>query len=436
VELSRKVFRASLLVALVVVSAVLGALAIAPGTAGADFVLRTILAFSDFRKAGFFAPPFLIVEPAPDAGPPGVFIPDPAVMPKGWRAIMAFDVDAKIYVVSLYDEAGIVAHQWPVLDPSGFDKFSARNLITPHGLIVGRDGSIIVNSDAIGVLKKIDRCGRQVWRREDWHHHEMSTDDEGYIWSWRGEGSNESSRQWIDRLDPLTGKTVESISLNDEILKSHDDQIAILGVGLAPADSGNPDADIFHPNDVEILTRDLAPHFPMFNAGDMLISLRNLDTIAVIDRRTHKIKWFARGPWRRQHDPDFTETGEISVFNNNFPGYGSHVVDREASSILAIDPATGHIRQILGPEQASFFSQEMGAHSWVTNQVISIVTPFQARVIEFDLAAGDTIFEYNNEIREGVAAHVAMAVWLPPNYFEVDFSNLRCDPINGNNIHR
>jgi len=220
------------------------------------------------------------------------------------------------------------------------------------------------------------------------------------------------------RFDPESGKIIESISLNDEILGSVEDQRAILGMPFAP--DGGSDADMFHPNDVEILSQEMAPHFPMFQAGDILISLRNINTISVIDRKSHKIKWFARGPWRRQHDPDFMETGEISVFNNNFPTYGPSIVDRQASSIMAINPANGEVREILGPDKLLFYSHEMGAHSWISDHVLEIVSPFEGRVIEFDLSAGKKIFSFNNRIRDGVSAHVAMAEWLPPDYFYED----------------
>ena len=56
--------------------------------------------------------------------------------------------------------------------------------------------------------------------------------------------------------------------------------------------------------DVEELGPELADAFPQFAVGDLLVSMRSLNLIAVLDGSTHDVKWWQIGPWHRQHDPD------------------------------------------------------------------------------------------------------------------------------------
>jgi hypothetical protein len=71
---------------------------------------------------------------------------------------------------------------------------------------------------------------------------------------------------------------------------------------------------------VEVLREAVAPAFPMFRAGDVLLSLRNLDTLVVADGRTWRIKWAMTGPFLGQHDPDFLPNGHLMVFDNRGTG--------------------------------------------------------------------------------------------------------------------
>src|SRR5690606_39813819 len=88
--------------------------------------------------------------------------------------------------------------------------------------------------------------------------------------------------------------------------------------------------DPFHPNDAEPLRADMADAFPMFEAGDVLLSMRELNLITVVDIETGKMKWWRYGPWFKQHDPDFQPDGRITVLDNA-TGTG-------ASRVLAIRP--------------------------------------------------------------------------------------------------
>src|SRR5262249_4314806 len=82
--------------------------------------------------------------------------------------------------------------------------------------------------------------------------------------------------------------------------------------GVSPPDplmQSNWDSDLLHANSVKVLSRSLAPKFPLFKPGQVLLSLRNIDTIAVLDRPTRRIVWTSQGLWRKQHDAEFLDNG-------------------------------------------------------------------------------------------------------------------------------
>ena len=85
--------------------------------------------------------------------------------------------------------------------------------------------------------------------------------------------------------------------------------------------------DVLHTNALRVLSSALAPKFPMFKAGQLLISPRNLDALLVLDPDTGKIVWAARGPWRAQHDPSFLDNGHLLLFDNLGSPRGSRVLE-------------------------------------------------------------------------------------------------------------
>jgi hypothetical protein len=85
--------------------------------------------------------------------------------------------------------------------------------------------------------------------------------------------------------------------------------------------------DVLHTNAVKVLSRELAPKFPMFKPGQLLISPRHLDAIAILDPESGKVVWAARGPWHAQHDPSFLENGHLLLLDNLGSAKGSRVLE-------------------------------------------------------------------------------------------------------------
>ena len=168
--------------------------------------------------------------------------------------------------------------------------------------------------------------------------------------------------------------------------------------------------DLFHANDLEVLSAELAPKFPMFAAGDLLVSFRRINLVAVLDGQDYRVKWWSHGPWISQHDPDFTADGLISVYNNN--------TDRGPSNIQRINPATREVSVLPAAAGAGWTSRFMGLHQYLPNGNVFIVSPGEGRAFERS-PAGELVMEFNNVAAPGSKFndHVENGVWLPDGFF-------------------
>lgn len=148
-----------------------------------------------------------------------------------------------------------------------------------------------------------------------------------------------------------------------------------------PPEPPKPDAslsgmtgDILHANSVKVLRRDLAARFPLFKPGQVLISFRHLDALAVVDPATRAVAWAARGPWRMQHDAAFLDNGRLLLFDNLGSPRGSRV--------LEYDPGTQAVPWAYASDGAPFTSLWRGATQRLANGNTLIVDADRGRLFE------------------------------------------------------
>jgi hypothetical protein len=132
--------------------------------------------------------------------------------------------------------------------------------------------------------------------------------------------------------------------------------------------------DALHTNSVKVLTRKLAPKFPRFKAGQVLLSLRSPDAIAFLDVDKGKVVWAARGPWKAQHDAQFLDTGRILVFDNRgLP---------KRSRVLEYDPETQALPWSYTERQGHFYTHEQGQCQRLPNGNTLIVISEMGEALE------------------------------------------------------
>ena len=323
----------------------------------------------------------------------------------------------------LVDRAGRELHYWPI----DFNRLSSGgkspNNVYLHGIEPLRDGSIVVNFDNGDLLARIGPCGEVMWVTEGRFHHVVTQSHDGTLWSWespvhpdpravadaKAAGGNRET-QYLVQLDAATGERLRSVSLERDIIAAH----GLFGQMALRTQENAAQlvycCDPFHPNDIEALPPELAGAFPMFAAGDLLISLRSINLVTVLDRDTLAPKWSSIGPWHQQHDPDFLPDGTISVFNNNM-GLG-------ASQIVVANPATGEHRVAFdGAARGNFYSWRRGRHQQLPNGNIVIAESERGRVIEVN-RAGEIVWAFENVYDATRNGLINDAVVLADDFFE------------------
>ncbi|MEM7048765.1 MAG: arylsulfotransferase family protein [Acidobacteriota bacterium] len=151
--------------------------------------------------------------------------------------------------------------------------------------------------------------------------------------------------------------------------------------------------DVYHSNTIEVFDGRLASASPLFAAGHLLVSLREIDTLAILDPSDGEVLWAQRGPWRRQHQPTPQADGTLLVFDNRgFQG---------ASRLLTVDPASGDLPwQWGGDPPRAFFSREAGSVQRLTNGNLLVTESERGRAFELD-ENGQVVWEFQTPHRAG-----------------------------------
>ena len=175
----------------------------------------------------------------------------------------------------------------------------------------------------------------------------------------------------------------------------------------------NKMADPLHLNDVEPFPLAMTEGF--FKHGDIMISLRNINTVLIFNRQNRKIKFICTGWFIRQHDPDFMDGNTFSVFDNN------NMMAAEPHSRIRIVSAINKSTQVFfeGNTQTPFFSNIMGKHQWLPNGNLLITESRQGRAFEINRQK-KVVWEYRNVIDDGLVGLVEDVQRLPKKDWIID----------------
>jgi hypothetical protein len=282
-------------------------------------------------------------------------------------------------------------------------------------------GHMYPNGDVLGIISqqgifRINRCSELIWFKRGLFHHDISIAADGSIWVLSanfvtrkpGDYAHVATPYYDDVILHLSpdGEVLEEISLLDALYRSHRQGIVLAGKSSYPA---NKHADPLHSNDIELVDAAFAAQHDFADEGDLLISLRAVDSIVLIDRDTKRVKWALTGLFLRQHDPDLQPNGTISIFDNRTdrgqfnkavrtiepPSFGY-------SRLIRFDPVSQRILwQFQGSRDEPFYTSVQGDHQILANGNVMAVETEAGRIIEIDPKTKDIVWEWFNVVKRG-----------------------------------
>ena len=144
--------------------------------------------------------------------------------------------------------------------------------------------------------------------------------------------------------------------------------------------------DILHANSIQVLPR---ARKGLWSAGDLLVSIRELDLVVVMDPASGRIKW-SGGPGvvDHQHEPNLLKNGNLLVFDNGPLA--------RRSRVLEVDPAAKKVVWTYqGTPPGDFFSSIGGSCQGLPNGNVLITESVKGRVFEVT-REGETVWEFYN----------------------------------------
>lgn len=263
------------------------------------------------------------------------------------------------------------------------------------------------NGDVIALIKdkrliKIDKNSRLIWSFSDRFHHDIWIDNNQDIYALKRKAEivseiNEKVRTLVDYYIILSknGIKKEEVSLLKIILNSPYSYIlpSIYDLKFDLKD----ELDILHTNHIEVFNGNLRKKSIIFKKGNILISIRNINTNMIIDKNKKEIVW-VWGPTNLafHHHATLLNTGNILLFNNGL----------EKSEIIEVDPLNYQIKWRY--THKGFFSKMCGSNQRLDNGNTLITESDTGYVFEVT-PDHKIVWEFANpEINE---EGIRMAIW-------------------------
>jgi hypothetical protein len=288
-------------------------------------------------------------------------VPRPDAAQPGLRFIAtAWGAGAGAPTLTLINEEGTVLHEWSIdgteIFPNVPENVKRAEL---HGSVLLPNGDVLFNLDYVGTAR-MNSCGKVEWTLTEKNHHAISRGTGETFWIPAVSQSPERNypgldNPWVDRILHVNaeGDILKDISLL-RVLHENDLERYIAKMRA----TGLRDAT--HLNDVEPLEAKMANEYPLFDTGDLVASLKRLDLVLVFDPATLDVKWYTRGPFIGQHDPDFLGSGWIGLFDNNIDGTKDGAM-LGGSRIVMVRPHTDSMRvPFPAPKSDLFYTKNAG----------------------------------------------------------------------------
>lgn len=325
----------------------------------------------------------------------GVRIVDGDAVQPGLTVIAASWPDGERLVpgLRLIDREGHALHEWRV-DPtevvaeSPTEKRAVEGL-NIHGSYLFRNGDVLVNLEYAGTLR-LDACGQVLWRLPEGSHHSIHRAEDGTFWipgvTSAPRSESPAYPDGVPGLDrPVYHDLILHVSEDGTVLGRTDVLDLLYENGLEwhlAEERRLQDEDPTHLNDIEELPDSLAGEYPGFEAGDLVLSLRNLELVLVVDPESERVKWHASGPFILQHDPDFIGDGWIGIFDNRWDRTRRGTM-LGGSRIVALQPHTDSLKHLFPTARSEpFYTHHRGKWQRLANGNLLMTEEAAGRVVE------------------------------------------------------
>ena len=346
--------------------------------------------------------------------------------------------------IRVIDRDGRIAHSWQPdwfkIWPENSPNIPAGRIpknqpgATLHGVQVLPDGGVLLNFELLSTIR-LDACGAVVWKLDNLGHHTIDLAEDGTIWVPAERFIPRGDTGYGNHSAPLNSWTIQNISMDGEILQTvevleilrRNDLLGLMHLSTLDNAGTLVGGDTVHLNDVEVFPSGMASE--IFEPGDLLLSLRNINTILVVDPVDFRVKFQSTGQVLRQHDPDFAPDDKILVFDNrNLDPFVD--ADELHSRIVELDARTGQSRVVIsGQGAARFYSQTMGRLQRLGNGNFMIASTREGRALEV-AADGRLLWQYFNLLGDGYAGLLPEAHVLPQYMDSGFFERQRADCTN------
>lgn len=324
---------------------------------------------------------------------------------------------------ALIDMDGKVIHRWDIKSHEVWGGVSCSNVVKVATHFVDTaellpDGTIYAQYGELGSpygcgIIKADKDANVIWSYRGSVHHDFTIDDKNQIYTLEQKTLTAPIDGYEGLSYPLMADQIVAISAEDgKFIRRIDLLDAFKGTPQEMLLFTNPPAgddkyDFMHTNSIDILEESIAAKFPMFKAGDILISMRASGILAVIRPAEKgdggKVVWAVRGWWSYQHDAHFLPTGEIMFLDNQ----GQVDGDVKYSRVVKIDPATSQPTwAYIGNKENQFTTEKVGRIQLLPSGHILVTESQHSRIFEIT-PDGKMVWLYKYTNRGGSDAYIS-----------------------------
>lgn len=314
----------------------------------------------------------------------------------------------------LVDMQGRVAHRWHVPFSEIWDETASVKRPMADAYIYIEKATLLPNGDLLALyvgvgdtpwgygLVRLNQHGEVVWKYLGHAHHDFDVAPDGSIYVLTQEINTKPVENlpqlkpprvddYLVRLGP-DGRELDKVWLLGALVDSPYVRLLEMVPWYVQADGKG---DYLHTNSVEFVR----PGTPLPNGvapGQVMLSFREINTVATVDLARRRIAWALPGPWIRQHDPDLLPNGNLLLFDNE-----GQFAEGGASRVIELNPRSGRVAwSFTGTAAHPFESMVRSSQERLANGNTLIVESDGGRLLEVT-RSGDIVWEYVNPVRGG-----------------------------------